>query len=254
MLPRLESLELGFQHPRSRAHRARRHPPPSSPCAVFLNLTFLDFSGDIEYLEDVLSRIETPTLNRSYFCLFNQLVFDAPLLGHFIHRTERFTTIHTARVEFFSWAVRVTLWGRLGGDNRRQALQLKISCKPLDWQLSALAQVLNSFSYSLPTLNSLVIAVSREDWQGEIEVVQWQECLRPFTSVNRMTLECEDSVRLVAPALQELSGERATEVLPALQNLFLRTYDWQPSGPVKEAIGQFIATRQLYGQPVTVHY
>jgi len=69
-----------------------------------------------------------------------------------------------------------------------------------------------------------------------------------------MTLECEDSVWLVAPALQELAGERATEVLPALQNLFLRTLGRQPSGPVKEAIGQFIATRQPYGHPVTVHY
>ena len=71
-----------------------------------------------------------------------------------------------------------------------------------------------------------------------------------------MTLERGDSVRLVAPALQELAGERATEaeVLPALQNLFLTTYDWQPPGPVKEAIEQFIATRQLYGRPVAVHY
>jgi len=69
-----------------------------------------------------------------------------------------------------------------------------------------------------------------------------------------MTLVREDSVRLIAPAFQELAGERATEVLPALQNLFLRVYDWQPSGPVEEAIGQFITTRQLYGYPVTVHF
>ena len=97
-------------------------------------------------------------------------------------------------------------------------------------------------------------AVSHEDWQGEIEAIQWQELLHPFTSVNRMTLECKDPVWLVAPALQELAGERAVEVLPALQNLFLRTLGRQPSGPIKEAIGQFIATRQLYGHPVTVHY
>ena len=67
-----------------------------------------------------------------------------------------------------------------------------------------------------------------------------------------LTLEFKDSVRLVAPALQELAGERATEVLPALRNLFLRTYDWQPLGPVNEAIEQFITTRQLCGRPVIV--
>ena len=137
MLPRLESLELDFQHPRSRAHRASRHPPPFTR-VVFPN--FLDSSGDTEYLGDILSQIETPALNRSYFCFFNQLVFNTPLLGHFIRRTERFTTIHTARVEFFSWAVRVTFWGRLEGEmvhHQRQAL-LKIPCKPLDWELSVL--------------------------------------------------------------------------------------------------------------------
>ena len=136
--------------------------------------------------------------------------------------------------------------------NDREALELRISCRPLDWQLSALSQVLSSFS--LPTLESLDIEISREDWQGEIEVSQWREFSHPFTSVKDMTLQFDDSVRLVAPALQELSGESATEVLPALQNLFLKTYNWQRLGPVKEAIEQFITTRQLSGHPVTVHY
>jgi hypothetical protein len=38
-------------------------------------------------------------------------------------------------------------------------------------------------------LKSLVIAVSREDRQSEVEAIQWQEVLRPFTSVDRMTLD-----------------------------------------------------------------
>jgi len=104
------------------------------------------------------------------------------------------------------------------------------------------------------TLESLKIAVYGCDWQGEVEAIQWQELLHPFTAVKKLTLESEDTVRLVAPALQELAGERATEVLPALQDLFLHTEDWQSSGPVKEAIVQFIAARQLQGHPVTLHY
>jgi hypothetical protein len=130
---------------------------------------------------------------------------------------------------------------------------LEISCEALDWQLSAVTQVLNSFLSSFTALESLEIEVSRE-WQGETEVTSWREFLYLFTSVRDMTLQFEDSVRLIAPALQELAGERATEALPALKNLCLRTYDWQPSGPVKEAVEQFITTRQLYGHPVTVHY
>jgi hypothetical protein len=44
------------------------------------------------------------------------------------------------------------------------------------------------------------------------------------------------------PALQE--------VLPALQNIFLEGL--QPSGPVQEDLGKFVAARQLSGHPIAV--
>jgi len=250
----LESLTLGFETPRSRAHRASRHPPPLTR-VVLPNLTSFDFHGEIEYLEDVLSQIETPVLNQSKFHFFNQLVLDTPPLGNFIRRTETFMTIHTARIEFSRWDIEVTLWGREEmADNDRKPLWMVISCKPLDWQLSAAAQVLNSFLSSIPSLENLEIAVPRKDPQNEIDAAQWRELFHPFASVKEMTLASEDSVRLVAPALRDLAGETATEVLPALQNLSFREYRLQPWGPVKEAIEKFIAARQLYGHPVTVHY
>jgi hypothetical protein len=242
-LSRLESLQLGLKHPRSRTQRASRHPPPITR-TVFSNLTFLNLSGDIEYLEDILSQIETPMLNRSSFRIFNQLVFDTPLLGHFILRTETFMRIHTACLEFHSWGVRIRLSEQ--GVHGTDPMMLNILCKPLDWQLSAVAQVLNSLS----TLECLKIAVPHEDLQGEIEVTQWQELLHPFTSV---TLMDENSARLIAPALHYLA-ERETEGLPALQHLRLATEDWQPSGPVKEAIEKFIITQRLHGHSVTVYY
>jgi len=139
-------------------------------------------------------------------------------------------------------------------NNDVQTLTLSISCNLLDWQLSALPQVLNTFLPSFSTLESLEIEVSHGVWQGEIEVIQWREFLHPFTSVKKMTLQDEASIWLVVPALRELSGERATEMLPALQNLSLTTSGSSPLGPLKEAIEEFITTRQLYGHPVTVHY
>jgi len=253
-LARLESLILEFKYPRSRVHRASRHPPPLTR-VVIPNLICLHFRGDIEYSEDILSQIETPMLNESQFCFFNQLVFDTSLLGHFIRRTEIFMTTHRIRVEFSSLNVEVTLLGQEEMANSDgKALLLRIYCKPLDSQLSAVAQVLNSSFSSLPTLESLEITVPRRGQQGDTEVIQWLEFLHPFTFVKEMALETKDSVRHIAPALQELAGERAIEVLPSLQNLSLRAYRRQPSGPAKEAIKQFIAARQLYGHPVTVHY
>ena len=251
---RLESLTLGVRYPRSRVHRASRHPPPLTRVA-FPNLTFLELGGEIEYLEDILSQIETPVLNKSYFHFFNQLIFDTPLLGHFILRTDTFMTIHTARVDLRCDRVWVTLLGQGEmANNNQKAILLDISCQALDWQLSAVTQVLNSFLPSLPALESLEIAIDDEDWQGEIEDIQWREFLHLLTSVKKMTLEREDSVRLVPPVIQELAGETGTEVLPALQDLLFRTYGWQPSAPVKEAIEWFSTTRRLYGHPVTVHF
>ena len=254
MLSRLESLTLGFSHPRSRAHQTSRHPPPLTR-VVFPNLTYLSFVGEIEYLEDILSQIETPILNQSIFSFFNRLVFDTPPLGHFIRRTELFMIIHTARVNFNSSYVKVILLGQQEMDNHNgvssNPLELYISCESLDWQLSVVAQILNSLSSSLPTFETLEIAVDHYDWQDEIEVTQWLELLHPFISVKRIHLGPENTAIFVAPALQELSEEGATEVLPALQELSLSTV---PSGLVKEAIEQFIATRRLCSRPVTVHY
>jgi len=254
MLPRLRLLDLDFRYPQSPAHRASRHPLPLTR-VVFPSLNRFHFQGNIEYLEDILSQIETPMLNQSSFHFFNQLVFDAPLLAHFICRTEAFMTIHTARIAFYSSAVWVVSFSRQEmAINDVGPVNLEIPCNPLDWQLSALSQVLNSFLPSLSILEGLEIEISHEDWQDEIDVIQWQEFLHPFTSVKKMSLQDEASVRLVTPVLRELARERVTEVLPALQFLSLRTSGWSPSGPLKEAIEEFIATRQLYGHPVTVHY
>jgi len=133
---------------------------------------------------------------------------------------------------------------------------LSISCKPLDWQISSLAQVCSSSFPPLPTLEHLDIDIETDpdsslEWKDDMEDTQWLELLHPFTSVKNLEL-FENSVPFVAPALQELSGEGVTGALPALQNLFFTGP--QPSGPVKQAIGKFIAARQLFGYPVTVHH
>ena len=76
------------------------------------------------------------------------------------------------------------------------------------------------------------------------------DLLHPFKGLEDLYLGKGLEV-YYALALQELSGGRVTEVLPALQNLF--TQDLGTSGPIWEALGQFVAARQLSGLPVMVH-
>jgi hypothetical protein len=54
----------------------------------------------------------------------------------------------------------------------------------------------------------------------------------------------------IAAALQELVGDRITEVLPSLENIFVNGLE--PSEPFQENIGQFVAARQLSGHPITI--
>ena len=256
MLPRLKSFSLEFLCPRFQDHQASEHPPPLTR-VVLPKLSFLFFHGDVEDLEVILSQIETPILNRSKFRLFNQLVFHTPLLGRFICRKEIFRKAPRARIQVFCLCVVVRLSeleetaDTLSG---REALRLELSCEQFNCQRSALVQVLNSLLPLLQNLESLQIEVLHSVWQGEAEAIQFREILHPFTSVKTMTLLGVDTVRLIAPALQELAVARATKVLPPLQGVFLIMAGCQPSGSLKEDIDQFIATRQLDGHPVTFHY
>jgi hypothetical protein len=74
--------------------------------------------------------------------------------------------------------------------------------------------------------------------------MQWLELFRPFTAVKDFYIPSEFAP-LITAALQE-----ATEVLPALETLFLK--EPHPSGPVQEAIARFVAARQLAGHSIAV--
>jgi hypothetical protein len=88
---------------------------------------------------------------------------------------------------------------------------------------------------------------SPPDWKDNIENTLWLCLLRPFTPVKILS---EKIVPRITPALQELVRGRTTEMLPALQNIFLEGF--QPSGPVQEGIGQFAAVRQVTSHPIAV--
>ncbi len=252
-LTSLENLFLGFRSPRSQADRASRHPPSLTRISLPA-LTSLTFKGDSEYVEDIVSHFDTPLLVQINMTFFNQLIFDTPLLRHFICRTE---TVRSAYIwcNTITVTVRFSLNPRNGTDEEARVV-LSISCKPLDWQISSLVQVCSTSFPPIATLEFLSIHIQKDrdsplKWQDDMENTQWLDLLHLFTSVKNLNLY-RASVPFVAPALQELSGERVTEVLPALETLFLEGP--QPSGPVKGPIGNFIAARQLAGCPVTVRH
>jgi hypothetical protein len=246
VLTGLKTVIIDFESPRSRPDRRNRRPPPATR-TLFPILTMLDFKGASEYLEDLVARIDAPLLSFLEITFFHQLIFETPRLTQFITRLPKLMTHDKAQLFFSDREAMVTL---ASNDNRR--LGLRISCKRLDWQISSLAQLCSrSLPQALiPTLEYLYIfefGVSL--WQDDIENSQWLELFHPFTAVKGFHISREFA-SFVAPALQELVGERVTEVLPVLQTLFLE--EELSSGPVQEAIGKYIAARQLAGHPISV--
>jgi hypothetical protein len=247
VLTSLESLVIEFESPQSRPDRRSRHPPPRTR-TVLPVLTWLEFRGVSEYSEDLVARLDAPLLRRLNIALFHQLIFDTPQLTQFISRTPKFKACDEARVDLFDQLVSI----RLSSQASDGALDLQILCRQSDWQLSSLAQVCSSsFPQALiPMVEHLYIqsGFGYSLWQDDMENSQWLELFHSFTGVKDLYISFEFAPRIV-PALQEL-GERVTEVLPALQTVFLE--EPLPSGPAQEIIAQFVAARQLAGHPIAV--
>ena len=251
MLTRLEKLYIGFKSPQSRPDQRRRRPPPLTRPLLPV-LTTWEFRGASEYLEELVVRIDAPLLEYLDIVFFNQLIFDTPQLAQFIsRRTPQFKTVQLDFDDFFG-APNVSLFSQ---EPFPSQLIFGVSCNQSDWQLSFMTQMCSSsFPRGLiPTVENLYIqeshSASMPPWQDNVEGSQWLELLHPFTAVKALYIPEEFTPR-IAPVLQELVGERVTEVLPTLQTLFLE--ETSLSGPVQEAIEQFVAARQLANLPIVV--
>jgi len=186
--------------------------------------------------------------------VFEKLEFDIPLLRDFIGRTQIINVPHQAYTYFSDYEASISLFRRKE-DVDFEVLYFEILYNPSDSQPSSFARACNSLLPTLPSLEHLRIYESGGSlfpWQHAVELTQWIEVLRPFITVKDLVLDGQ-AVLSVSSALQGLVGERrVTEILPALQNIFLEGF--QSSAPVPECIAEFIAARELSGCPIIVHH
>lgn len=131
-------------------------------------------------------------------------------------------------------------------------LHVEISCSGSDWQLSSLTQVC---ALCLPPLSAVEILriehlLSPNGWKNGIEDAQWLDFLRPFNGAKSLCLSRIYALG-VGSSLKELIGERITEVLPTLQNIFADGHLWPTSQEI-EGIGHIVDARRLSGHPIIV--
>ena len=221
VLSSLKSLSLEFRSPQSRPdpETRRLHPLKRS---ILPTLGGLYFKGVTEYLEELVTHIDTPQLDHMHITFFNQIDFDYPLLAQFINRTPRLRARDEAHVQFNDGTASVKLRYRTS-KSCLDDLHMEISCREPDWQVSSVAQLCNSSLHPLSTVEDLYIEheYSRLVWKNEaIEITLWWEILLPFTAVKNLYLP-KEFAQGIATALKELVGARITEVLPSLKTIFV---------------------------------
>jgi len=201
----------------------------------------------------LLARIDAPLLYDLKITFLPGLDFDVPQLHRFIDHAEELKTFNHAYVTISDYSIRLHVYLNPGSVDRRRWLGLQIEYRELNYQLWCLARVCRS----LPVIFALEDLQIIEDdslpsshWKDDMKNTQWLELLDPFTALKNLYITNGVAQHLCG-ALRELSGERATEVLPALRNLFVQGSSLEP---VQEAMKAFVSARRLSGQSVVVDH
>ena len=251
-LTHLELLTLEFEFHRPRSDRETRHSPPPTQTLTIPALTRLGFEGSNEYAEDLVTRIDTPRLDNLVITFFPETLFDISHLSQFISRcVPNFEAPDEARVAFSDEHITTTFSfpAPRGGYGR---LVLGILCDESAGQLSSLIQICRPLMPTFTMVEQLFLNQYgycwRQRWKHGIQHSHWLQLLHLFPDAENLYISSEITTYIV-PVLKMLVGERTTEVLPALQNLFFHE-DEELSGPT--AIDDFIAARELSGHPITV--
>jgi hypothetical protein len=248
VLTNLKSLTIEIQPP---PHRERRHPLP--PTRIVLPaLTHFELLWISEYLEYLMAHIDAPLLDSLRIALSYEDIFDIcgiPQLCQFMGRTARFQALNEAHVDFDYEGILVTSYPPTQTVDEESGF--RISGRFLIYGPSIMAEALTPLFPPIHMVEDLYIYGNEEllsAWEDPVENVEWLEIFRSFTAVKNLYLR-KEIARCIALPLQGL-GEGVTDVLPSLECLFLE--DLELSGPVEEAIGQFVVARRLSGHLVAL--
>ena len=247
-LTSLELLSFKFLSFQSRPDPASQ--PPPLPRSLLPVLETLTFEGVTEYLDDFVARIDAPHLSYLDAAFVNRNLFDTPQFIQLISRTSAFEVLEKAHIAFKVNGAVVKLSSETSGSAE---LIVTVPNGELDEQLVFLERVFTSCLPPRATVNSEDLYIYENiypDWrEDDIEDTHWLELLRRFTTVKNLYLS-QAIASCIAPALQQLVGDRTTEVLPALEKISLEGL--RPRGPSQKGIRKFIAARQLFGHPIIV--
>ena len=232
MLSKLKYLTLGFRWGtfhliRTRLLHFTRVALPA--------LRYFHFDGPFEYLEDFVSRIDAPQLNRLEICYLDMGVdFHLPQLCEFIDRSEKLTQSQFRHADLIITPPTSTA-------PRTAIIKINGQFILSTWD-ERISRALSQISGILSNVDRLSISSEFTGYGGLGSGIRWLEFLRQFTAVKVLTVQVDLS-RRVALALKNVTGASAAEVLPALKLLFLENRSLS-------SVAEFVAARWNAGRPV----
>ena len=240
----LKRLMVGFLSPASSPPPSMTLPPPRR--TTLPSLTFLDFRGASEYLEEFVARIDLPALCVVSVKLFNQIFFEIPQLCQFIRHLNALGSPNWVDITHAAEFVSVSFWDK----DDSHWCHFRTSCRRLDWQLSFITQISSELSPLLSGIYTFSISRTQADVLPTLEDVdstQWLELFRLFTHVKEVTVFEQGLLPSIVEALG--AEEMSTEILPELTSLRLGGYPWSSSDSASVGIAaeQFVARRMSSG-------
>jgi hypothetical protein len=229
------------------------------PTRTVLPLTTLRFEGANEDLEDLVARIDAPLLDHLNITLFffYEDILDTPQLLRFISHIPTLRVPNEAHIGMHT--DNSNAWIKFIYSTRVSSslFRLKIASFEPAEAFPFLVQFCRSPFFPPPTLEYLYICGGQYSLAYPRVDTRWLELLQPFTAVKNLYLSKEYAPH-IAPVLQKLVEDRAMEVLPTLENVFLEGF--RSSGPdirqfaSERHIRQFASARQLSGHPIVISH
>ena len=241
-LPKLEYFSISVLPPDLPPDRIF---PPHVTRTLLPALATIALCGDSEYIEDTISRVDSPRLKRFSMKYLEPFDFQIPQFFNFISRSgnPEISSSRHADVTFSSSSDDVIFAMYPHPDSGLHPVTGYIPCQGgIGRQLSCMAQVFSQHSAFLSRVAHLNLSQleANEDRHDD----EWLHLLRQFSAVRTLHVSLE-SAGAAALALEEITGEMIAEVLPVLDLIYL---DGQPVSSVEK----FLTARRLSGRPVAI--
>ena len=211
-------------------------------------LNRFNFRGTTKYLEDMVARIDAPSLLDIEIASSDDTIFDLSNLSQFIGRVELPKSYHRAHILSSEGDISISFIQT----GTPTCLRLKLLSKSLRLQLSSMARIRAHFHVLLFNVEDLCIDVTRQSRErGRLYGEAWLEIIASFTSVKWFHAS-KDLLTLAFHALQSPHTRRYT-VLPVLHKLYL-SQPGSPHAPLMDEIVSLMISRRLSGHPIVVEY